>query len=384
MNDKTQKTPAPPKTEWVNLEEIIILPQMRKTFVFSEIHSLKENIQKNGLIHLTGIFAATRAEAKEYLDYNNKIHGKRTRLESFGNRHVYKILLFGERRIRALKILKREGSLSDVYPHTKGRIPISTYRSLSIQQATAIQASENTPQLVNRAESAEFHRNWYTAEKESRNGKFSIKKFSEMALKSPKTIAKMLKFHALPDKVKRMVSKGILGYGPACELSRIYESDLASKNECKEWLLIMMSKKWKPKELRLRVSEFIREKVNPKITLFQKSEDQESHETTKALMRIMDKESRIAFMSGKLAFNKILDVFSSLNIDIDTSPLMRKELRDMFRVEVKLFEKVLPHLEKLSGFLENKEIQKAKILTEKITNEIDKIDKYKLPTPIHA
>lgn len=192
-----------PKSNKISLNEIYVLPQMRKEEGLDKesIEMLADNIEIVGLI-------------------NDVVLNKKT-----GNKRY--VLIAGERRLRAYKELKKR------HGRYFSSIPSKVFHNLDQRQHDALQCSENSYSPVATAEAAEHYAKVYESmlakyKEEGKEKVFTKTYYAKVMGRSESFIFDCLKFFELPDDIRKLVKEKKLRYGAALQLARLKEDKVRS------------------------------------------------------------------------------------------------------------------------------------------------------------
>lgn len=215
------------KLEEADIDKIIVLRQMRKTFDQIKISNLSANIAENGLIHLPTCVFFTALEAAEHLRIINVLWKRKYRLSEFADKKVtvddeegYLFLVAGERRLRSTKHLRKKDPASFAVWFPEGVIPISVRKHEHPFQCIAKQFAENTPEAVPPYEEAWAYAALYET-LQNAGVRCSYTALGKMVNRGRSVIVRALEFANQPAYIQQAVADGYLKYSVAHSLSLI-------------------------------------------------------------------------------------------------------------------------------------------------------------------
>ena len=347
----------------ISLEAINVLPQPRKTF--EKTDELANDILEKGLISPLLIARFNKENCEKYLKAINILWKKEIKLENLkinpedGN---YFILIAGERRLRAIKILKKDNLLNKVFPQEK--IDARICDNPSPLEALFRQASENIHQRPPAHEEAEFYASLFHLIREEKE-KYPPARFAKDVGKDPETIRKAIQFSLLPRFVQNAVIKGSLVYGVACELGKMIK-DLNPEVDFKQEEINIMAFKamvgrWTVDRCRKEVRKKIEETRGnqPSFEIF-------TEKDRKKLEKLyLQSSTAKEIVKGSWDFisylRKINFLIKEKRIKIKDSPFTEENVTKASLLLINEQEKLLPHLKKIA---EEEKERISKILKE--------------------
>lgn len=199
----------------VSLNEIIVLPQPRKTF--EEIPGLGMSILFNKLIYLPVLAYFSKEQFERYLSILSALWRAPLSIENYLSCGVhdlekgeiyYKVLIDGERRIRACRYYQEHGC--DEHPEVRGcyklhfgneKVEATLCVNITPINALGLQSRANSHNRVPAHEDAVFLDNFFGLVRIC-DPKYPLSKFAQFVGRSPETIRNAVKFRLLPGKSK--------------------------------------------------------------------------------------------------------------------------------------------------------------------------------------
>lgn len=348
------------RMQFIPLSKINVLPQMRKTF--DSIPELASNIEERGLIHPITVARLNASQAKQYLRFINKVHKKKIPLrELVTYRKSYHILIAGERRMRACKLLK--------YNQIRSSICVG----ISAQEAIKIQGSENTNFPVPPEEEAVFYERFYKLLSLSSGKAISQAAFSVMVGRSPSVIRAALRFAELPDYIRNPVTKKLFPYGIAVELARAHEAGIQGE-ELKDLFIRAASGSFTVASFKKFIDSFLQDAQNNQMSLLTEFFSEKMLQEEKLLFRKKSIEKEISnyFHASGRYFLRVLHLFNSSLLGVENSPFSEKGPLESFKKHLGLLKLLLPHLDALASSL----AKEGRSVIRKSEERIKEIERY--------
>ncbi|MCX6726033.1 MAG: ParB/RepB/Spo0J family partition protein [Candidatus Shapirobacteria bacterium] len=339
----------PFKEKEIYLNEIIVLPQPRTTFLF--IDELAESIRLSGL--LNPILVA-EFDLKGYKRHLEIMSIKEKNEESFPlfkksqnsqEEEKYYVLIGGERRVRAIKKLKERGiNLKEVFP--SGKIPARVCQNPSPEIFIRIQLAENTYSSPPPYENAEFINKCFNILKKY-DKKLSLTAFSGIIDQAYTTVKKATRFCRLPLFIQSAVKDGVLKYGIACEISEMeqrgfdeIEMDIMARRASENH--------WTVDHCREEVIEKIKEKFSNQqsleiLTQENREEMEKSFQKDKMSKKLF--ENSYEFLHLFYVHNYLLE---KNQIEIKDSSYQEEKLLKITSKLYEMTEKYLPNFKKIT------------------------------------
>jgi ParB-like chromosome segregation protein Spo0J len=218
--------------------DINVLLQTRKTFDQDALVSLKEDIADKGLMKPLVVARFSRAACERYVARTNLLWNGSVEVDNLSYRvekgsRIYYVLLAGERRFRASRLLWEEGCFpcrSATLPCERGEcyrrhltddvVEVRLRDEIDADDALFLQLSENTHVPVPPEEEAEAYALMLRALRQ--NGSYPLARFARRVGRSVSKIEHALRYHLLPATIKVAVMEKRISYGMAVELARLY------------------------------------------------------------------------------------------------------------------------------------------------------------------
>lgn len=227
---------APPAEQMlVPLSAINTLRQVRQTFDPAHIETLANSIAGRGLKNEPHVALLDRKHCAGYLLFFNRMYGTKyqiSHLTRFGSWYV--VLIAGEQRCRALKILNTRGCNScrremgglDVRNgkcfkrHFPTEVPVKAFRNISPLSAVVDQFHENHHFRVPIHEEAEGISCFFKILRLI-NPKVTYVSIASQYGCGVDTVIRAIQYCSLPSFIKQDVEKGRIKYGAALEFGRL-------------------------------------------------------------------------------------------------------------------------------------------------------------------
>lgn len=346
-NKKREFDPVHYEESKLELNIINILPQPRKTF--EGIEELAIDIAEKGLISPLLVARFNEKNLQKHLKIVNRLWGinkQPQEIKANDSDQNFYILVAGERRLRAINLLKSEISfdLEKVFP--KEKIDVRICDNPSPKDFLFRQASENIHRRPPSWEEAKFYVSLFDILRDE-NKKYSIGHFARDVGKDRETIKRAVQFCLLPKFIQNAVENKKLIYGVACELARLVENGF-KQDEVDYIGYKAMIKKWKVDKCKAEVKRRIEELTSKQGTL---------EIFTEKDMQKMENDSNKSFMAreftkGIFEFVHYLDIFNHLDkqgkIPPSKSPFSEKSVAEYYLKLIEKQKKILPHLKKLT------------------------------------
>ncbi len=244
--------PRRPKLGKIQMHELNIIVQPRRTF--NNLDELAESIRKTGgflMAPIVALFSPT--EVLQYLDTVNAVYSTTYEvgdlIPSHGpNGTQYFILLAGERRTRAYKLLVERGLADAAYW-------ADVRSSLAPVVALEIQLAENTHVSVPHAEEAHAYNRLFRFER-TRRPQLSMAQFARRVGRSAMWVSNALRFCELPETIQNLVENGMFAYGSALQLTRLQKSGV-DESALVEWTVAACVHDYSVAKLKSRVDSYL-------------------------------------------------------------------------------------------------------------------------------
>lgn len=344
----------------LRIADINILPQMRRIFHPEKTEALSKSIEKNGLINSVLVAQLSETDARKYLGIVNKVQRTNVLFSKLTPiNESFLILVGGERRIRATNLLNERYN-GQGYDSIRATICPS---SMSVEDLLDLQASENTYDPVSPQEEAVFYSRYYRYLIETK-GHIALVEFARKVGRNVRTISLALRFAELPGYLQEHVFKGVLSYGNACQLGRLYASGI-SEDELKYWFVRSLHNT-NVHIFQQAVSGYLKNKDRNQLDGFFMEDSQEVL-FRNARIRILSPDVVVAIRASDAFIRKFIKVFDDQVFNPEESPFLFSEPLDIFEEHISSIEVLLPHLEMLV------DVHKAKEVLRKATRAVKAI-----------
>ncbi len=372
-------------TSFILLSAINVLNQPRQTF--EEIDSLATSIARKGTIHDINVAEYNQEGAQNYIDTINSIWGTQHSIDELvtvpnkdSKENHYYILIAGERRLRAYKLLASDGCLdcqekygkdpclnSKRHPHftDDGTIEVKLINQPPPVEAIDIQASENTHMRPPPEEEAVFYDRYFKIKKDI-DPSYTIAHFARDVGKSPSAIRDALRFCTLPQDVQTDVRNGDISYGIGVQLQRLKNALELDAEEFNYWVMIAKADKVHVSDFTKRVSEVIESKQTNQTLLGIFDEAQEKEMRKMHIKLVVAKHTVLGLWSFIHYFKRIQKMLESGELGRKESPYSIKSPLRVYKTLITQERELIPHLKDLLDTSEIEEAQKVLKLSEEI------------------
>lgn len=293
--ERAPQTAAPeysfPKNARIPFRDLNVFEQPRKTF--TQIEEMALSIARYGLFNPLLVAQVNLEQAQEYIGTINKIWGTKHSTDEFisnsvdGNRSPsYLILIGGERRLRALKLLDTIGCLDHQEKYGLGpcmsrhpqfgdkkKVRSTLITNFDTWNAIFTQLIENIHERVPHDEEAIAYDLIFGVRK-SEDPTLTIAEFARKVGRNPDIISQALRFARLPEDIREHVRKGKLPYGMAVEIARARETLKLNDVDLQYWVARASVHK-RVEDFRKIVSTAIEASRQTDLGIFTAQEDEE-------------------------------------------------------------------------------------------------------------
>ena len=339
------------------LKDINVLPQPRKTF--EDIEELSIDIKKHGLLEPLMVAFFDQESAKRYIEVINHLWETSfdindLRVDSAGEETLYYVLIAGERRIRACRLLWEKRS----------RKKIDVRLCINIRPLPALfrQLSENTHKRVPPHEEANAYYQLFMAIREY-TPNYSLARFASNVGRNPTVLRKALQFCELPFTIREPVENGLVSYGIALQITRIHRSG-EGEEQLKWWLLRAITENYKVYDFQKLITQHLHNKNSGQISLLDIMEEEQRLELEKPHFRsVVGKNIVRAIWSWIGYTNNVLHLFESGELGKEDSPFSEQSPLRVLVAFVEIHQRILPHLVDL---MSKEDLEKAQVALEKV------------------
>ena len=348
------------------IAKVNVLPQPRKTF--EDIVELALDISKKNLLNPPTVAVLRKRDCENYLRVINALwktsFTAADLVPSFlKRREVFYILLAGERRFRACRLLWDEGCKACVKEHGK-EAPGTCFRRhfrtekievrlcLGIEPLSALylQLSENTHMRVPPEQEAYAYYQLYGLVK-TVDSELTISAFAEKVGRSPGTIKHSLQFCELPAVVRTAVEKKEIPYGIALELFRVYEkhpNDKDVEEDLRWWILRAITEAVTVPDFRKKVTDHLTNLESGQQSLVGIMSDVEKREFRRLHIRkTVEAHTLRAVWTYIGYFERVKSLFEQGILGQADSPFSKRSPRKILRKHIGQLRMMLPHLQRL-------------------------------------
>lgn len=332
---------------YVPIEIINILKQVRRTFDPNDIKALADNICKWGLIDPVTLVSLTKALCQDYINLTNRLHRSNYQIKDLvaAPDGQFIILLSGERRLKAHKLIWQEGCSNG----NEMRIRAHLYQNLSASDAVEIQLSGNSYVSPPDHEVVEMCALQFRIKKE-KNPKLTIAEFSRSIGKNPSTISDYLKIFDLPQEIFGLFQKELISSGIAREIAFLQEN---GERDLMWWAKRVIISRWKVKDFRKRIREHLMNKRQSMLEIFDKEAEKQAKKTY--IKATVAKEMLEGIWNNIAYFKKIFRLFEEGKLGRKDSPFSERSPVHLYRKQVELMrQNILPHI---AGYLPKKSLR---------------------------
>jgi hypothetical protein len=348
------------------ISRVNVLPQPRKTF--ENVAELALDIASKNLLNPPTIAHLSVKNCKNYLRVINTLWGTTFQVSdlvssSVRGKKIFYILLAGERRFRACRLLWDEGCMGCVRKYRKekpgtcfrrhfqsNRIEVRLCFNIQPLSALYIQLSENTHMRVPPEQEAYAYNQLFKLVKKA-NPEFTLSAFAEKVGRSPETIRHALQFCELPSVVREAVEKREIPYGIALELFRIYErkaNDNDLNEELQWWVLRGITEAVTVPEFRQKVGEYLSNLDSGQKELLAIMSEAELKELKRLHIRKTVEVHALRAIWGYIGyFERVKNLFDQGLLGQKESPFSKRSPRKILRKHIAQLRVMLPHLRRL-------------------------------------
>lgn len=343
----------------IPFEEINVLPQPRKTF--RNIHELAESIAQEGLFHPLMVARFDTDLCVDYLKIVNDLWGTSFKQEGLipAGPSSWYILIAGERRYRACKLLREvgcsscqeDGTVEGCYERHIGFTEAEIRLSVNPDPLRVLnrQASENTHEAVPPYEESSFYDEYFRL-KRKMDPRYPLARFARDVGRSPSAIREALKFATLPDQIQSFTRRGFIPYGIACEIARIHEETGSSSDELIGWATMAVARNYKVPEFRGIVRNYIKNQQSGQTMMELFSQEEEKQLKRLAIKQAALKEY-VQSLWGRIAYDRrVRRLYEEGLLGIKDAPYSQASSLRLIKTFIQEIGSVMPFVEgKLSS-----------------------------------
>ena len=322
----------------VYVPTLIIFPQPRVTF--DEIDELSSSIDANGLLNPILVAEYERKEFENHLEIVNDCWLTNFKSEDFlpnagtNERPLFRVLVAGERRVRAIKKLDENPLLLEGSP---ARVVYGT----NLFRIFDLQFVENNHKQPPKHEEAIALANYFRVRKKD-DASLTKAEFARKVGCSPQTILNALRFSALPDAIYKEVKEDKLNYGIAVELARLQEEGL-EEEDLKHWMLKALLHRKTVEEFHVQISAYINHRKSGQASFFEMT----SEEASDSRRRTVEKEG-LQYRWTMIHYNRrVAELFKRGLLGERESPYSKKSVVRTVNAQLAELKEVSEHIKRV-------------------------------------
>lgn len=350
----------------VRLHDLNILRQPRQTF--ESIPELALDIAQKGILNPPTVACFSKEQAARYVEALNLLW--RTTFTTTDLRPAdddqYYILLAGERRTRACKLLWENGCMECIeqaqgdkrrlkpgdcfkrhFETEADMLDIRLCRDIPPISALFLQLSENTHMQVPPHEEAQAYALLYNLCKQA-DAEFSVSKFARRVGRSPETIRHALRFVELPTQIRTFVEQRLLPYGIAIELTRLSQVGL-DEHELLTWTNRALVDHIRVSDFHERISRFLQNRNSGQVSLFEFSQEELAAQERDARRKTVEANIVKALWALFSYFQRLRVLFAEGAIGKEDSPFSAGSPNRILQRVVALERELIPHFRSLGA-----------------------------------
>lgn len=329
------------RNDRIPVETINVLAQPRKTF--EDIPSLAGSILDIGLMNPLIVARFDLVGARSYVDVVNNLWKSSANMADLTENQLgeYDILIAGERRLRAIRLLIADGSYLQRFGDQS--VDVRLMEGVDPYEAVKRQIQENIHVRVPPAEEAQAYNDYYRVKKKS-EPKYSMRQFARDVGRAPETVKIALKFCELPGHIQDLVLGGKIGYGIALELARLKDELGLDGEVLNYWTLRAMTGEFKVPEFRKLISNYIFEQKSGQTMMELFTKEQRREMDRGHIRRVVADEWVRGVWNGINYNNKIRQLLDNGYLGTEDSPYSSGSPRRIYGAFIKQLKGLLPFL----------------------------------------
>ena len=341
------------------LRDVNILPQPRKTF--EDLEELSEDISQKGMLNPPTVARFTRTGLNEYIEVINILWRTSFSVDDFSSTEsedgdTYYVLLAGERRIRACRILWAKSA--------RKKIEVRICKNIPPLAALFLQFSENTHKRVPAHEEAYAYSQLFNLIRQE-DSSYPLARFARQVGRSPSTIKSALRFCDLPLVIQQAVEDSLVSYGIAVEIARIQEHGEEDVLQLEWWLARAVIGNHNVTAFQELVTEYIRKKDSGQTDMFDIFEGEQAELLKRSHRAVANKHMVQGMWFWIEYFNKLLTLFEAGKLGKEDSPFSEKSPLRILKKLVGILSRIDPHLISL---MSPEELQEAQVVRARVDN----------------
>lgn len=326
---------------------INVLPQGRKTFDDEGLRLLADDIADKKLLSLPLVATFNGANAEQYLAVINELWGTKFDIQTLtphiedDGTQTFNILLAGERRLRACKMILADGRYQAKFGRDDLFVTYAT--NLPPMEAIFMQASENTYMSIPAHEEAVYYSEMFRVIRMA-DPEFPLAKFARRVGRSADKVRDALKFTMLPEEIQDNVRNGELSYGVAVEIARLAEAQVGEDMEF--YTKRALTGKYQVKEFKKLIDDYFLKKNAGQQSLFEVfTGEQLDAARRNSIRKVVQKEIIFGLWSFIYYFEHVIKLFENGQLGLEDSPFSTGSPVRLFNRLVQTQQRLLPHLE---------------------------------------
>ena len=322
---------------WLPFESISRLEQPRRTF--EEIPSLADSIAVHGVANPITVAQLSEEACARYLDVINKVWGTvhaSADLETLTleREKKFHILIAGERRYRAIGLLKEQGCedcqaeeiAETCYENHFGRseVEVRLMVNVSARDALDLQSAENIHKRVPPHEDARFLYEYYRFVKED-EPEYTLRGFARGVSRGEEQIRDAIRFCELPENVQDSVKLGQISYGIAIQISRLHRHSnpnvAVSKEELDWWVIKAITGQYKVPDFKELITGYIKEREGGQKSMFEIMTESQRNEFEHAQRELVVEKGILRALHAQIAYlQRVQDLYKTGKLGEKDSP----------------------------------------------------------------
>lgn len=322
---------------WLPFESISRLEQPRRTF--EEIPSLADSIAVHGLANPITVAQLSEEACARYLDVINKVWGTvhaSADLETLTleGEKKYHILIAGERRYRAIGLLKEQGcedcqaqevAVSCYENHfQRSEVEVRLMANVSARDALDLQSAENIHKRVPPHEDARFLYEYYRFVKED-EPECTLRGFARGVSRGEEQVRDAIKFCELPENVQDSVKLGQIPYGIAIQISRLHKNSNPNVNVSGEeldwWVIKAITGQYKVPDFKDLIMGYIKEREGGQKSMFEIMTESQRSEFEREQRKMVVEKGILRALHSQIAYlQRVQDLYKTGKLGEKDSP----------------------------------------------------------------
>lgn len=346
---------------WIPFESVNRLEQPRKTF--EEIPSLADSIAVHGVANPITVAQLSEDRCTQYLEVINDVWGTEHTVDDLvslglnGEKKIH-ILIAGERRYRAIGLLKEQGCedcqeqgiAATCYENHFGRseVEVRLMANVSVRAALDLQSAENIHKRVPPHEDARFLYEYYRFVKKD-EPESTLRGFARGVSRSEEQIRDAIKFCELPENVQDSVKLAQISYGIAIQISRLHRNPnpnvAVSKEELDWWVIKAITGQYKVPDFKELITGYIKEREGGQKSMFEIMTESQRSEFEHAQRKLVVERGIIRALHAHIAYLQIVqDLYKRKKLGGPDSPYSQGSPSRMVLKLAEVMVRIVPDL----------------------------------------